>query len=152
MTDLKKLNEMSEQELAQLIEHHNKLYWEKGETEISDTEYDIIFRRLQELNPAHTLLHAVNAPKVSSSGKVRHAKAMLSLDKAYSLEELITWASKIARSQDELFMVQPKYDGISANFGGGLLVTRGDGEEGENITDKLPLIELEAKNYKGPVN
>lgn len=152
MTDLKKLNEMSEQELARLIEHHNKLYWEKGETEISDTDYDMIFRRLQEINPAHPLLHAVNAPKVSSSGKVRHAKAMLSLDKAYSLQELLDWASKIARSQDELFMVQPKYDGISANFSGGLLVTRGDGEEGENITDKLPLIELETKNYKGPVN
>ncbi|OGV51333.1 MAG: hypothetical protein A2017_20160 [Lentisphaerae bacterium GWF2_44_16] len=152
MTDLKKLNEMSEQELARLIEYHNKLYWEKGETEISDTEYDIIFRRLQELNPAHTLLHAVNAPKVSSIGKIKLSRPMLSLDKVYTLQELLTWAAKIARSQDELFLVQPKYDGMSVNFENGVLVTRGKGEEGENITDKLPLIELETKDYKGPVN
>ena len=49
-------------------------------------------------------------------------------------------------------LAQPKYDGISANFDGTILATRGDGEIGEDISDKLPLIELEAPNYTGQLN
>lgn len=146
------LDNISESELVKLIERHNKLYWEKGEAEITDEDFDLLIRKLQQLNPTHPLVDAVNAPVVASSGKVRHSKPMLSLDKAYSLEELLVWAKKNIRSTDEVFLVQPKYDGISANYSGGLLVTRGDGTEGENITDKIPLIELETKNYKGPLN
>ncbi len=141
-----------EKELARLIEHHNRLYWEKGEPEISDEEYDGLMRRLEALNPDHPLLQAVLAPKVASKGKVRHAKPMLSLDKAYSLEEVLEWAGKYARSRDELFLVQPKYDGISANFADGVLSSRGDGVLGEDISDKIPLIELESKSYTGSLD
>ena len=143
---------LTESELAKEIEKHNRLYWETGEPEITDEEYDLLIRRLEELNPNHPLLTAVLTPTVASSGKVVHSNPMLSLNKAYSLEELLEWARKYARSEQELFLIQPKYDGISANFAGGILATRGDGEEGENITDKLVLLELESKNYKGPVN
>ena len=83
---------------------------------------------------------------------VKLAKPMLSLDKAYSLEEVVEWAQKYIRSKDELLLAQPKYDGISANFDGTILATRGDGEIGEDISDKLPLIELEAPNYTGQLN
>ena len=140
MTDLEKL---SVEQLAAQIEYHNRKYWEEAEPEISDDEYDQLVRRLTELAPNHPLLQTIQAPVVASSGKVIHRDPMLSLDKAYSLDEVMSWASKFVRSDREEFLVQPKYDGISASWSGGILATRGDGETGENITDKVPLIELE---------
>ncbi|MCQ2379136.1 MAG: helix-hairpin-helix domain-containing protein, partial [Victivallaceae bacterium] len=53
--------------------------------------------------------------------------------------------------QEKLF-VQPKYDGISAKYDGKVLVTRGDGEFGEDVTGKVPLIELEAPGYVGALD
>lgn len=140
MEDLEKL---TAGQLAERIEYHNRKYWEEAEPEISDEDYDLLVRRLTELAPDHPILQAVNAPVVASSGKVIHRDPMLSLDKAYSLDEVMSWAAKFVRSDHEEFLVQPKYDGISASWSGGILATRGDGETGENITDKVPLIELE---------
>lgn len=131
-------------ELAALIEYHNRKYWADGEPEISDDEYDRIVRALTEKDPAHPLLAQIQAPIVASFGKIIHKTPMLSLDKAYSVEEVIAWAKKYARSKQEALIVQPKYDGISALWDGGVLATRGDGETGENITDKACLIELES--------
>jgi len=142
MTDTE-LEKLTVGQLAAQIEYHNRKYWEEAEPEISDEEYDALVRRLTELAPDHPLLQAVNAPLVAGSGKVVHREPMLSLDKAYSLEEVVAWAAKFVRSEQEGFLVQPKYDGISASWSGGILATRGDGETGENITDKVPLIELE---------
>ena len=144
---------MSLQELVQLIEYHNQRYWELGEPEISDDDYDRLMVELQSRDPNHPLLHWVGTQRTASAGgKVKLAKPMLSLDKAYSLEEVVEWAQKYIRSKDELLLAQPKYDGISANFDGTILATRGDGEIGEDISDKLPLIELEAPNYTGQLN
>jgi len=147
--DAKKL---SEADLVRLIEYHNRCYWEKGEQEITDERYDELLRALEKLNPEHPLVLAVHAPVVAGTGKVTHARPMLSLDKAYSLEEVLEWAGKYIRNEDEMLRIQPKYDGISANFANGTLATRGDGETGENISDKIPLIELETTDYKGALN
>lgn len=146
------MEKLSEQRLVELIEHHNKLYWENGAPEIADTEYDLLVRQLQEINPDHPLVTQIYTPTVATQGKVKHAKPMLSLDKAYSLEEIMTWANKFARNKDEMLLVQPKYDGISANFANNVLATRGDGVEGENVSDKIQLVELEAPGYTGPLN
>lgn len=144
---------MSIQELVLLIEYHNQRYWKLGEPEISDDDYDRLMVELRNRDPNHPLLHWVGTPHTASfGGKVKLAKPMLSLDKAYSLEELVEWAQKYIRSKDEWLLAQPKYDGISANFDGTILATRGDGEIGEDISDKLPLIELEAPNYTGKLN
>ncbi len=138
------------QELEKLIAYHNDLYWKKAAPEISDVEYDELMRQLEALAPDHPLLSAVHGAAVASTGKVRHKEPMLSLDKAYSLEKVLEWADKYVRSGDEMLLVQPKYDGISARWEDGLLVTRGDGAEGEDITDKVPLIELESvENHVG---
>ncbi|MDD3119717.1 MAG: helix-hairpin-helix domain-containing protein [Victivallales bacterium] len=147
-----RMEDWSLDELVRRIEYHNRRYWELGEPEISDIEYDRLLRRLAELDPQHPLLSQVHAPTVAGNGKVRHTAPMLSLDKAYSLEEVVAWADKYVRNGDELLLIQPKYDGISANFAAGILATRGDGVEGENISDKLPLIELETPGYRGPVD
>ncbi len=139
-------------QLAELISYHDKLYWENNSPEISDQEYDQLVEALRKLDPEHILVNRVNAVTVESSGKVHHKVPMLSLDKAYSIGELLDWAKKYARSPRELLLVEPKYDGISASFDGKVLSTRGDGETGENISDKLPLIELEAPGYTGSVD
>ena len=143
--------ELSVGELAELIEYHNHRYWELGEPEIPDERYDELLRALARLAPDHPLLNAVNAPAVATLGKVRHLQPMLSLDKAYSLEEVLAWVRKTVRSADEVLLVEPKYDGISAYFDGRQLSTRGDGLVGEDISDKVPLIELEAPGYRGPL-
>lgn len=137
------LQTASAETLAGLVEYHNRKYWAEGEPEISDDDYDRLVRALTEKDPKNPLLTQVQAPIVASSGKIVHKTPMLSLDKAYSLEEVITWAKKFARTPQEKLLIQPKYDGISALWSEGILATRGDGEVGENITDKIELIELE---------
>jgi DNA ligase (NAD+) len=146
-----KLKSMTEQELADAVRHHNSLY-EQNTTVITDEEFDSLVRQLTQLNPDNPALTEFTSPDVASSGKIKHAQPMLSLDKAYSLEEIMVWARKYIRNESEELLIQPKYDGISANYSHGVLATRGDGEIGENISDKLPLIELESKDYIGKVN
>lgn len=142
-------DKLSLQELVELIKYHNRRYWQLGEPEIEDVRYDELLRALARLQPDHPLLTEIHTPAVAADGKVHHPEPMLSLDKAYSLEEVLEWAKKYARSDDEPLLVEPKYDGISARFDGRILSTRGDGETGEDITSKLPLVELEAPGYRG---
>ncbi len=139
-------------ELVKLIDYHNHRYWNLGDPEIPDTRYDELMRALQKVAPAHPLLTQVYEAAVTGSGKVRHKTPMLSLDKAYSLEDVMKWANKYKRSDDEPLLIEPKYDGISAGYDGRVLSTRGDGELGEDITAKRPLIELESIDYKGPLD
>ena len=148
-TDISKMNVS---QLAELIEKYDKLYWELNAPAVSDQEYDKLVEALRKLDPEHYLVNRVNAVAVESSGKVHHKEPMLSLDKAYSLEEILAWANKYARTPQEALLVEPKYDGISASFDGKVLATRGDGETGENISGKLPLLELEALGYTGKVD
>lgn len=143
------VSKLTAPELEALIRHHDERYWELGEPEISDASYDELVRALGALDPGNPLLSRIASPRVESSGKVRHSVPMLSLDKAYSLEEVLSWAEKYRRTPDELLLVEPKYDGISVNYDGSVLSTRGDGETGEDVTDKLPLIELESSDYRG---
>ncbi len=143
------LDSLTVDQLAELLRYHNRQYWELNAPEISDAEFDRIYERLRSLAPDHPALDEIHTPQVDGRGKVRHSTPMLSLDKAYTLEALLEWANKFARSADELILVEPKYDGISARFDGRTLVTRGDGEFGEDISDKIPLVELEAPGYTG---
>ena len=144
--------ELSRDELAELIAYHNRRYWELNEPEIPDDVYDALVEALRRRDPRHSLLERIGRVTVDSADKVRHPEPMLSLDKAYSLTAVLEWARKFARTPDEPLLVEPKYDGISARYDGKVLSTRGDGEEGENITAKLPLLELEAPGYTGPLN
>ena len=145
--------QLDEKDLVELITHHNKSYWDNHTMEISDERYDELIRALEKINPDHSLVLAVNSPDVASEGKVTHQKPMLSLDKAYSFEDVAAWAKKNRRTdRDEVYLIEPKYDGISANYENKILATRGNGEIGENISSKLPLIELETTGYTGPVD
>lgn len=127
------------EKLTEEIKKHDKNYWEDNNPTISDSDYDQLINDLKKMDPSNELISKVHG---STGGKITHKKPMLSLDKAYSKEEIVDWCRKRERSRDEMFIIQPKYDGISANYEDGILSTRGDGSVGEDITDKLPLVEF----------
>jgi DNA ligase (NAD+) len=88
------LMELSVSQLEELLNYHNNLYWKQNAPVISDASYDQIVRRLAQLDPNNPLITAIFTPEISDGQKVRHAVPMLSLDKAYSLEEVLSWAKK----------------------------------------------------------
>jgi len=158
----KNIHNKSEEQLVSEIIRHNKLYWEESNSEITDTEFDLLMRRLEEINPKHELLQKYFAPEVSSVGVVVSPSEikMVSLEKTYFFDNdapkgkksLMAWAKDRSRNNDEIYLIQPKYDGISAYYDGKILATRGQSTADQNVSDKIPLIELEATNYTGPLD
>lgn len=134
---------MNKQELEQLIQRADEAYWQKGDPIMSDSEYDRLVEQLKAMDPNHPLVTRVNA-QYAPGEKVTHTRPMLSLDKKYSEGELDKWVRVVSRTPEEKFLIQPKYDGITGYLKNGLLVTRGDGKVGVNITDKLPIIQIES--------
>lgn len=126
----------TEKEIVDTLTKANEIYWKTGQNYFSDETYFGLEEQLRKLNPQHELLKKVQSPVVSSLGKIKHATPMLSLEKVYSIEELKKWMQKVARTPDEKFLVMPKYDGIAGrwDYENKILSTRGDGEEGENIS------------------
>lgn len=135
----------------------NRAYYEADAPEISDEEYDRLFRRLQELEAAHPALRTPDSPTLRVGGapatalpKARHAVPMLSLDNAFTAEELAAWHERIARVDagvlEAALTVEVKIDGaaLSLTYEDGVLVrgvTRGNGTEGEEITGNVRAIE-----------
>lgn len=143
------------EELRRLLRYHSKLYYEKDEPEISDYEYDMMFRELTELEAAHPELDSAASPthRVGGSAddrfaKVRHPVKMGSLTDVFSFDELRAFVDK-AKQQladmgetEVLFSVEPKIDGLSVEltYENGSFVlgsTRGDGVVGEDVTANL---------------
>ena len=143
------------EELRRLLRYHSKLYYEKDEPEISDYEYDMMFRELTELEAAHPELDSAASPthRVGGSAddrfaKVRHPVKMGSLTDVFSFAELRAFVDK-AKQQladmgetEVLFSVEPKIDGLSVEltYENGSFVlgaTRGDGVVGEDVTANL---------------
>ena len=157
---IEQIYSMTEKHLVSEIEKHNYLYWIVGDPEISDETYDLLIRRLEELNPEHVILKKALSAKVFSSGKIILNEPMMSLYKTYYFKiapkgkkSLIDWVQENSRSEDETYLIQPKYDGISAYFFDGTLATKGRQDiEGENISDKIPIIKLITSNYKGQLS
>lgn len=146
-------------ELRELINKADQAYWVNSDPIMEDTEYDALVRELKELNPDDPLVtrigSSIKASAVDQSimpAKVKHDTPLLSLDKVYSIDELMEWVDKVSRSKDEAFVVQPKYDGITCDINHGMLITRGDGFYGENITDKAPIINAIARTSFGNIN
>ncbi len=132
-------------ELENLIKINRELYL-TGEDCINDQEYDIWIEELRSFDKDNVLLTKVEHT-ILGKDTIKHDSPMLSLEKVYSLEELLKWCDKVSRNSNERFAISPKYDGQAACHykEKGLLATRGDGYNGENITDKIPLINFEQK-------
>lgn len=142
------------QELEEKIKYHNIKYWEEGNPEITDEEYDILIQTLKNLDPNNKLINSIESPLINAE-KIKLNEPMRSLDKVYSIEELFTWCNKVSRNNNELFKIQPKFDGWSAVYDGQYLASKGKSEEeyiGQNISNKIPIIELDTKDYTGSLS
>ena len=120
--------------LAMEILRHKRLYYE-GKPAISDSDYDQLEQQLQIMAPQHPVLNEVGAQATGVTGKVRHDQAMLSLQKTYSEEELMSWKG------DHGIVGTWKVDGnsLSVVYTNGrlsLAKTRGNGRFGEDVTSK----------------
>lgn len=131
------------EELELLIKRNDYLYWVMGDPEIPDADYDELVEELRILEQDNPLVNRINTPVVTSDDKITHQVPMLSLDKKYSVEEILEWCGKVARNENELFDIQLKLDGATGEFNSGVLSTRGDGYIGEDISDKLPIVKFE---------
>lgn len=121
------------QELEDLIRYHKAKYYQ-GNPEISDVEYDKLEDELKNKDPNNKVLSIVGTSP-SGNKKVKHATKMLSLNKTYKVEDLETWKG------DYEIVSTFKIDGVSCSlvYENGILAiakTRGDGSQGEDITDK----------------
>ncbi|MDO9181090.1 MAG: hypothetical protein Q7U04_01715, partial [Bacteriovorax sp.] len=120
--------------LADLILKHKALYYQ-GRPEITDLEYDKLEEELKRLDPQNSALKIVGST-TSASDKIKHDKKMLSLEKTYVLEDLLSW-----KGSEEVLSTL-KLDGVSCSlvYENGYLAqakTRGDGNYGENIISKV---------------
>ncbi|MBS0219117.1 MAG: NAD-dependent DNA ligase LigA [Proteobacteria bacterium] len=145
--------------LAGEIAHHDTLYHEKDAPEISDADYDKLRQRLKAIEARFPQLVDKESPTqrvaptpTTAFAKVRHARPMLSLDNAFTDEELQGFFDRVRRgleretdlkSDDEIaFACEPKIDGLSISLryiDGEFTIgaTRGDGTTGEDVTANL---------------
>jgi DNA ligase (NAD+) len=146
---------MTENELANQIKIHRDKYWIDNDPELTDSEYDLLIEQLKLINPKHPILTSIEYNAfINSDKKIQHPTPMLSLEKVFSFESIKSWMKKIARSTNEEFVISPKYDGISARYyiKQNILATRGDGQCGEDITNKFPLLEIESESNNTNIN
>ena len=140
-------------ELCDILTYHAKLYYEKDAPEISDYEYDALFRELENLEKAYPRFvsptsptHRVGGAVLDKFDKFTHRVPMGSLEDVFSYEELESFLSGIRTVLSEpAWSVEPKIDGLSVSltYENGVLVsgaTRGNGLVGEDVTTNIKTI------------
>ena len=135
--------------LRERIRHHEYLYYVLDTPELSDAEFDALMNELKRIEAAHPELITPDSPTQRVGGKPRegfvkakHSSPMLSLDNAYSEEELRDWERRVhelSGRTDLEYMCELKLDGMSLAliYKDGRLergITRGDGTVGEDVT------------------
>src|SRR5208283_4439797 len=130
------------EKLREELRRHEYLYYVVDNPEISDAAFDKLMNRLKEMEAAHPDLITPDSPTVRVGGSpregfqtVRHARAMLSLDNAFSYDALRDWDRRVRQGtgrEDIEYIAEHKFDGlsISLQYEDGVLVrgvTRGDG-------------------------
>src|SRR5215470_9055383 len=137
------------------LRKHEHLYYVLDEPEISDAAYDRLMNRLKELEAEHPELVTPDSPTVRVGGTpregfqtVRHVRPMLSLDNAFSYDDLRVWDKRVREGSGKAeieYITEHKFDGlsISLQYEDGLLVrgvTRGDGSTGEDVTPNVKTV------------
>jgi len=143
------------EQLRQQLEHHNRLYYLQAKPEISDREFDKMMKRLEQLEEAHPEYDSPDSPTKKVGGapiegfqSVAHRVPMLSIDNIFELEGLKDFETRICKllgeEQVEL-TAEYKIDGVAVSLvyeNGHLVqgVTRGDGQQGDDITHNVRTI------------
>jgi len=142
-------------ELREQIHEHDHLYYVLGTPQISDSEYDRLFKELQKLEEQYPALLTSDSPTQRVGGaalnqfsKVKHDRALLSLDSVLDVDDVQAFDKRMRRELevDQVqYTVDPKFDGLSVElvYEEGIFVrgsTRGDGVTGEDITVNLRTI------------
>ncbi|MGH9186363.1 MAG: DNA ligase LigA-related protein, partial [Acidimicrobiales bacterium] len=140
------------------IEHHNERYHVFDTPVISDADFDALMRELRALEAQFPALIVPTSPTQKVGGapttlfsQVRHRQAMMSLDNAFDLDELLAWGKRLERALGDAeanpvdYVCELKIDGfaISLTYAAGRLVraaTRGDGRVGEDVTANIRTI------------
>lgn len=140
--------------LRELLEHHARQYYVLDDPEVTDAEYDGLFRELQALEAEYPMLRDESSPTMRVGGAVldslenrAHSLRMYSLDNAFSVEDWRDFTERTARIANTpesalTFWVDPKMDGLAMEliYENGILataLTRGDGEKGEVVTPSM---------------
>ena len=149
------INEMKAraEELRSQINYHNDRYYNQDSPEISDYEYDMLLRELEEIEEKYPQLKTPDSPTQKVGGEasvkfspVEHKVPMESLHDSFSHDEIRDFDKRVREAvSDPIYIVEPKIDGlsVSAEYRNGIFVrgsTRGDGLVGEDITDNLKVI------------
>ena len=150
MEEIKRIEELREQ-----LHHHNYLYYVQNSPTLSDQEFDRLMRELQDLEAKHPEVYDPNSPtqRVGSDlstgfTQVKHKYPMLSLANTYNEQEVASWYATVSKDlggQPFEVCCELKYDGlsISLTYEQGRLVravTRGDGEQGDDVTANVRTI------------
>lgn len=137
------------QELRSLIHHHDRLYYNQSDPEITDAEYDKLFRELEKLEKEHPECSDPNSPTQRVGGtvldkfeQVTHKIPMLSIDDYFNFDELEEFYNRVIKAStgEEIeFIIEPKIDGVAASlyYEDGILsycATRGDGARGDDVS------------------
>ena len=142
------------QDLVQQIEQHRAAYYGDDAPTVSDAEYDALERDLRALEAEYPELAEPDSPTqtVGSAGvatgfaTVKHRERMMSLDNAFSLEDVAAWLARVGKEAgDHELVCEPKIDGLSISLtyiDGELTqgLTRGDGTQGEDVTANVRTI------------
>jgi DNA ligase (NAD+) len=153
--------------LAAEIAGHDRRYYQDDAPTVSDAEYDTLRRRYNalearfpQLRTLESLTQRVGAAPSARFAKVQHAVPMLSLDNAFSEDDVVDFVGRIRRFLDLgdraeiIFNAEPKIDGLSMSlrYEDGELVsgaTRGDGEVGEDVTANVKMIKDIPRRLEG---
>ncbi len=148
-------------ELRELINYHNNRYYNEDSPEISDYEYDMLLRELENIEAEYPELQTEDSPTVHVGGKrgekfspVTHKVPMESLHDSFSHDELRDFDRKVREVvENPTYIVEPKFDGLSVSceYEKGVFTrgsTRGDGVVGEDVTENLLTIKSLPKKLK----
>ena len=141
--------------LSAELHRHNRLYYVEARPVISDKDFDVLLRELQDIEARFPDLLTPDSPTQRVGGaalegftQIRHAVPMMSLDNTYSEEELTAFFARVQKGlgrEQVACVIEPKVDGvaISVRYENGVLkhgVTRGDGTTGDDVTNNLKTI------------
>ena len=148
-------------ELSQIINYHNDRYYNQDSPEISDYEYDMLLRELENIEAEHPELVTPDSPTQKVGGSkgekfspVIHTVPMESLHDSFSHDEIRDFDRRVREAVDRpVYVVEPKFDGLSVSceYRNGVFVrgsTRGDGAVGEDVTENLMTIKSLPKRLK----